>query len=72
MFTDEEIQHLLWLIDTNKENDEFYGNRKAYWKRAGDIRQKIAGTPVCPSCGAKFFDPTWRPFCSQQCQTEFR
>ena len=39
--TQTEINHILNLIESNKEEGFYYGNKDQYWKRSSSIENKL-------------------------------
>jgi hypothetical protein len=39
--TQTEINHILNLIESNKEEGFYYGNKDQYWKRSSNIENKL-------------------------------
>ncbi len=40
-FTHPELNHLLFLIESNEEEKAYYGPEKQYWKRSERIKEKL-------------------------------
>ena len=60
-FTKAELNHLAKLIADNERDGTYYGNRKQYWKRSFELKQKLllfavsgAKRKVCPVCKKTF------------------
>jgi hypothetical protein len=69
--TEAELNHLVRLIACNEIDGTYFSNRRQYWKRSFEIKQKLLSpAPVdfyCPCCGRKHNNMAFIGFCSEGC-----
>lgn len=74
-FTKTELNHIANLIADNERNGVYYGNRKQYWKRSFEMKQKLLSFAVssfyCPQCGVEHSTTAYFGFCSDKCLNKY-
>ena len=74
-FTKTELKHLATLIAYNERNGTYYGNRKQYWKRSFELKQKLllfgVSSSYCPQCGIEHSTTSYIGFCSEKCLNKY-
>ena len=74
-FTKSELNHLANLIADNERDGTYYGNRKQYWKRSFELKQKLllfAVSSYCPQCGVEHSTTAYIGFCSDKCLNKYQ
>jgi hypothetical protein len=74
-FTKAELKHLANLIADNERDGTYYGNRKQYWKRSFELKQKLllfaVSSSYCPQCGVEHSTTAYIGFCSDKCLNKY-
>ena len=69
--TEAELNHLVRLIACNEIDGTYFGNKRQYWKRSFEIKQKLllftADIFYCPQCGKIHGITAYFGFCSELC-----
>ena len=75
-FTKAELKHLAKLIADNEREGTYYGNRKQYWKRSFELKQKLllfaVSSSYCPQCGIEHSTTAYIGFCSEKCLNKYQ
>ena len=75
-FTKAELNHLANLIADNERDGTYYGNRKQYWKRSFELKQKLllfaVSSSYCPQCGVEHSTTAYIGFCSDKCLNKYQ
>ena len=74
-FTKAELNHLARLVASNERDGTYYGNRKQYWKRSFELKQKLRlfadNSSYCPQCGVEHSTTDYIGFCSEECLNKY-
>ena len=74
-FTKSELNHIANLIADNERDGTYYGNRKQYWKRSFELKQKLllfaVSSSYCPQCGVEHSTTAYIGFCSEKCLNKY-